>query len=93
MGINNNRVRQLQEALIYVGLLEEGSADGKFGPITKRAVQAFQLDQGLKGDGIAGEKTVRALNQAVKKGKRYDAFAEGNLTEPGDAGDDGAGDS
>ncbi|MCY4086543.1 MAG: peptidoglycan-binding domain-containing protein [Actinomycetia bacterium] len=86
-GINNNRVRQLQNALIYVGLMEEGSADGKFGPITKRAVQSFQLNEGLKGDGIAGEKTVRALNQAVKKSKRYDEFVEGDLTEPGGSGD------
>ena len=100
-GVENKRVEQLQVALIYVGLLEEGSADGNFGSGTKRAVQAFQLEKGLKSDGVAGQKTIRAINKSVKKGERFDDFTgddasadTGDTTGNADgngSGDDSAG--
>ena len=65
-GMENKRVLQLQESLIYLGYLEEGSADRKYGSKTKKAVQEFQLEQGLNGDGVAGPKTIRAINRADK---------------------------
>ena len=65
-GMENKRVLQLQKSLIYLGYLGEGSADGKYGAKTKKAVQEFQLEQGLNGDGVAGPKTIRAINRAVK---------------------------
>ena len=37
------------------------TVDGKLGPRTKAAIRAFQRTQGLKEDGIAGQKTLRQL--------------------------------
>jgi len=39
-------------------------ADGHFGPATRAAVEAFQRDHHLHADGIAGPRTMSALNQA-----------------------------
>ncbi|MDI5893084.1 N-acetylmuramidase family protein [Halomonas rhizosphaerae] len=39
------------------------TTDGVFGPATETAVRAFQREQGLVIDGIAGRKTQRALQQ------------------------------
>lgn len=39
--------------------------DGVFGPSTKVAVVAFQRSAGLKADGVAGFRTMAALNRAV----------------------------
>jgi outer membrane protein OmpA-like peptidoglycan-associated protein len=38
-----------------------GSVDGKFGPLTDRAIRRFQTDNGLKVDGIAGPNTRKQL--------------------------------
>ena len=37
------------------------SADGVYGPVTRRAVRAFQRRQGLTADGIVGPRTAEAL--------------------------------
>ena len=86
-GMTNNRVMTLQEGLIYLGYLEEGSADGKFGQKTKKAVQEFQLEQGLNGDGVAGQKTIRVINVSVKRAPA------GGATQPSEpaAADDASG--
>ena len=91
-GVENKRVEQLQLALIYIGLLEEGAADGNFGSGTKRGVQAFQLEKGLKSDGVAGKKTIRAINKSVKQGERFDDFtSDGATADTGDTTADDAG--
>lgn len=52
----------LQRALIAHGYgVGSAGADGKPGPATKRAVEAFQRDRGLHVDGIAGPATIAAL--------------------------------
>jgi peptidoglycan hydrolase-like protein with peptidoglycan-binding domain len=56
-------VRGLQRMLITRGF-EPGEIDGRFGPKTEAAVQAFQSDHGLDVDGIVGPKTWDALRQA-----------------------------
>ncbi|MEM9908531.1 MAG: peptidoglycan-binding protein [Cyanobacteria bacterium P01_D01_bin.44] len=53
-------VRDLQNDLIEKG--GRLSADGVFGPGTKRAVEIFQTQVGLKADGIVGPKTRQILN-------------------------------
>ena len=85
-GMENKRVNQLQNALIYLAYLEAGSNDGAFGQKTKKAVQEFQLERGLNGDGVAGQKTLRQMNKAVK------AAPVGGVVvvASGDAADDGA---
>jgi len=53
-------VFHLQLKLIEIGYSIQ--ADGHFGSETRRAVMAFQLANGLTPDGIAGPKTIAALN-------------------------------
>ena len=61
------RVTVLQSCLIRLKYLN-GHADGKFGPKTEKAVQAFQKSNGLTADGLAGQKTLTKL-EAVINGK------------------------
>ena len=60
IGSRSQEVRDIQTALKNKGYYT-GSIDGIFGTNTKKAVTAFQRDNGLKADGIAGEKTLKAL--------------------------------
>ena len=59
-GMNGDEVRALQRRLITLGYLK-GNADGDFGSGTKAAVTAFQQQNGLKADGIAGTATHNKL--------------------------------
>ncbi|MDL1957060.1 MAG: peptidoglycan-binding protein [Candidatus Desulfofervidus auxilii] len=67
-------VANLQRILIILGYLGKGEDDGIFGPKTERAVRQFQVDAGIKVDGIVGPITWAALTQALilerKKTKR-----------------------
>lgn len=67
MGSAGSRVRILQQALISLNYLS-GTADGKYGSKTFAAVQAFQKQNNLVQDGVAGKKTLTALEEAVKNG-------------------------
>lgn len=60
-GDSNEAVRTMQEKLIDLGFLS-GKADGKFGIMTYQALVAFQKVNNLDPDGIAGSKTLTALN-------------------------------
>lgn len=62
-GSRGAAVRALQEGLIERGHLAE-PADGHFGPVTKAAVEAFQREEGLTVDGVAGPQTLGALGLA-----------------------------
>ncbi len=53
----------IQRALVALGF-NPGPVDGKPGPRTKAAVQAFQKSRGLHVDGIVGPKTEAALKAA-----------------------------
>jgi GH25 family lysozyme M1 (1,4-beta-N-acetylmuramidase) len=57
--------KRVQQRLLDRGWRRLGgdtlTADGDYGPITKRFVVAFQRDKGLEGDGIVGPATWRAL--------------------------------
>ena len=54
-------VRALQEALVCRGYLRRSEIDGDFGVITLGAVLAFQFENGLEVDGVAGAYTQAAL--------------------------------
>lgn len=61
-------VKDLQSDLISLGF-DCGSygADGEFGSATLAAVKAFQTANGLTADGIAGEKTLKKLEELLKE--------------------------
>ena len=62
-GDSGARVTALQKRLISLGYLK-GSADGKYGAMTQQAVQTFQKANRLTADGLAGKKTLTALEQS-----------------------------
>jgi peptidoglycan hydrolase-like protein with peptidoglycan-binding domain len=53
-------VRQLQRRLRRLGFAP-GPVDGLFGPLTHAAVQRFQWEHALVGDGVVGPKTKKPL--------------------------------
>ena len=59
-GSTGDEVTQIQTKLQQLGYYS-GDLDGIFGTGTKSAVLAFQRDQGLDADGIAGKNTLSAL--------------------------------
>ena len=66
-GDTGSEVVQLQKALVAAGY-PLGKADGAYGDATTNAVKAFQSDNGLAADGIAGSKTLAALSSALQSG-------------------------
>ncbi len=61
IGSSGNEVSQIQSELKNRGYYK-GNIDGIYGTQTKNAVIAFQKDNGLTADGIAGKNTLSALN-------------------------------
>lgn len=59
--------QQAQCLLNYLGYYK-GRIDGVIGNASKRSIKAFQKDYGLKDDGVVGEKTAKALKQAITYG-------------------------
>ena len=57
-GDSGNNVKKLQNALISLGYMPKGSADGSYGYQTYNAVKAFQKANGLSVDGVAGPITL-----------------------------------
>ena len=55
-----SRDKQIQTALKNAGFYN-GNIDGKIGPASKRAIEAFQEKNGLKADGKVGPRTWAAL--------------------------------
>ncbi|MFW5999801.1 MAG: spore cortex-lytic enzyme [Halanaerobiaceae bacterium] len=64
-GVRDSDVRTLQRKLSQWGFYEE-SVDGVFGNSTSRAVKDFQRKNGLRVDGLVGEKTWQALGYRVE---------------------------
>ena len=60
--------RQIQALLVYLGY-DPGEVDGLPGKNTRRAVLAFQAQEGLAQDGSPGPMTQAALLEAVAKGR------------------------
>jgi peptidoglycan hydrolase-like protein with peptidoglycan-binding domain len=65
VGAEGPAVRRLQEALAALGY-DPGTPDGVFGPATRSAVMDFQRSNRLNPDGIAGERTLEAINDALE---------------------------
>ena len=65
-GDSGDAVLKLQKALKSLGY-NVGTLDGKYGAYTENAVRKFQKANGLKVDGIAGEKTQQAIYAAARR--------------------------
>ena len=66
-GDRGDRVKTLQQALITLGFLG-GKPDGVFGSKTKNAVKSFQRSKKLTADGIAGKRTLSAIQSSLSAG-------------------------
>ena len=73
--------RQIQALLVYLGY-DPGEVDGIPGRNTRRAVLAFQAQEGLEQDGSPGPLTQVALLEAVARGRCRQAQASGAQTVP-----------
>ncbi len=71
-GNSGEKVRQLQEALAYLGYLDARYITGDFGRATAEAVRTFQVHQGLRGSSIATQETQLRLQDAVEWKKDQD---------------------
>lgn len=58
--------KQIQQALKNSGFYT-GKIDGEVGPKTKKAIESFQAQNGLKADGKVGPKTWKALGAHLNK--------------------------
>jgi peptidoglycan hydrolase-like protein with peptidoglycan-binding domain len=68
-----DRVDWIQQELDTPWPSEGGDPDGVMGPVTRRALVAFQKAHGLKPDGIVGPATIKAL--VDKQNRDHDAGA------------------
>ena len=65
-GNRGEKVRQLQEKLVYLGRLDPAHLTGTFGTATVEAVRAFQKENHLKVSGIANIATQTLLDELVE---------------------------
>lgn len=63
-GDTGEQVKVLQRALAALGF-SPGKPDGDYGPATKVEVERFQVSKGLAEDGVVGQQTLAALQQAL----------------------------
>ena len=80
-GAASDTVKDMQERLITLGYLT-GTADGKFGAKTLLALMAFQKNNGLSADGVAGTKTLAKLNSLNAKSSSGSTSSVNNGTAP-----------
>ena len=73
--------KQIQALLVYLDY-DPGQVDGLPGKNTRRAVLAFQAQEGLEQDGSPGPLTQAALLEAVACGRCRQAQASGAQTVP-----------
>ncbi len=63
-GMKGDKVKEVQQRLKQLGLFNEPTITGFFGPKTEAAVKDFQESAGMKVDGIVGKKTREKLMAA-----------------------------
>ena len=66
-GNKGEKVRQLQEKLVYLGLLDEQYVNGVFGNATNAALRAFQEVHNLRPLGLANMSTQKKLDEACRE--------------------------
>ncbi len=80
-GNSGQKVKELQEKLIYLGLMPEGSADGVYGAATAEVIRAYQAKKGLTEWGIANRETQAALQEDYEHEQEFDARVWGVIEE------------
>ena len=71
-GSKGEKVRQLQEKLVYLELLDAQHVTGTFGTATAEAVRLFQEQNGLRVSGIANISTQLLLDENVERKRDLD---------------------
>jgi peptidoglycan hydrolase-like protein with peptidoglycan-binding domain len=66
LGMSGSKVEDIQKRLQQLGLYTEPEITGFFGPITEKAVKAFQQASGMTADGIVGKVTKAAMFASYK---------------------------
>ena len=74
---SGDEVRKLQKILASLGYYS-GNQTGNFGNKTRDAVIAFQKKMGLTADGVAGKRTLTAINAQYKKASSGSSSGSGN---------------
>ena len=74
---SGDEVRKLQKILASLGYYS-GNQTGNFGDKTRDAVIAFQKKMGLTADGVAGKRTLTAINAQYKKASSGSSSGSGN---------------
>ena len=77
-GSSGNEVLKLQNLLTTLGYYT-GNKTGNFGSKTKDAVMAFQKASGLTADGIAGKRTLSAINTAASNPSSSGSGSSGSM--------------
>ena len=83
---SGEEVRKLQKMLASLGFYS-GNQTGNFGDKTRDAVMAFQKKMGLTADGIAGKRTLTAINAQYKKGTTSSGSSGSSSGSSSSAGD------
>ena len=88
LGMTGNDVYALQARLIELRYMT-GVADGVFGTETQEALMAFQKNNGIEADGVAGYATLRKINGSCKAATRTTPSPEPAklVLREGDSGD------
>ena len=86
VGMTGNDVYALQERLIELRYLD-GVADGVFGTETEAALIAFQKNNNLTADGVAGASTIKKINGSCKAATSASPTAEPTVLREGDSGE------
>ena len=74
---SGDEVRKLQKMLASLGYYS-GNQTGNFGDKTRDAVITFQKRMGLTADGVAGKRTLTAINAQYKKGTTSSSGSSSN---------------
>ena len=83
-GNTGKKVTELQEKLVYLGLLTPDNITGHFGVNTQTAITDFQTAHGLKVLGIANIETQTLLNRLYEEKRYRDADAWSVVEEDDD---------
>ena len=79
VGSKGSNVVKVQQRLIQYGYMS-GTADGRYGEVTRNAVLRFQRKNGLTADGRVGAKTAAALGVTLSGGSASSSSASSAST-------------